>query len=77
MSGRVPILGQGDVRETMREGIGQRHDRVAFGNRQRTSRQEVVLYVDDEQKVVIGGFRGHPPILTQSEPRFAYLESTQ
>jgi hypothetical protein len=65
MSGRVPILSQGDMRETLREGVAQRYDRVAFWDRQCAARQEVVLHVDDEQDIVMGGSREHLSILTQ------------
>ena len=60
--------GQGDVSETLRKGIGQRHDSVALGNRQGASRQEVVLQVDNEEDIAIGGFYEHPNILAQPRP---------
>ena len=50
----MPILGQDDVCETLREGVGQRHDSVVVGDRQRAAGQEVILQVDDEEDVVIG-----------------------
>jgi hypothetical protein len=52
VSPRVPVLPE--HREALRERIDDRHDRVATGNGQAPSRQEVVLHVGDEQDVVIG-----------------------
>jgi len=55
----MPILGQDDMRETLGEGVGQRHDGIAW--------QEVVLHVDDEED--IGESREHLRILAQPRPR--------
>jgi hypothetical protein len=41
------------MREAQREPVDKRNDRVAVRHRQRTAGQEVVLHVDDEQRVVV------------------------
>jgi hypothetical protein len=57
----VPVLGEDDVVELLREGVDDRNYFVAFGDGERASHSvdrgaEVVLYVDDEEGV--GGLKG-------------------
>ena len=61
MAGRMPVLGQDDVDEALHQAIDQRRDRVAVGDRQRAAGHEVVLHVDDQQRVplVDGECLGH------------------
>jgi len=51
MVGRVPVLGQDDLREKRRKAMDRPDDRVPIGNGKRASRAEVVLDVDDDEDV--------------------------
>ena len=62
VSGGVPVLGEDDVVELLREGVDDGNYFVAFGNGERASDSvdcgaEVVLYIDDEEGV--GGLELH------------------
>ena len=48
----MPVARRVDAPETWRERIDRRENPVAACNRERTARQEVVLNVDDDQRVV-------------------------
>ena len=54
--GRVPVLRQQNVREDPRQRVDEGNDLVAARDPQRAAGAEVVLQVDDEQRV--GGLNG-------------------
>src|SRR3546814_19563463 len=49
--GRMPVLRQQDMCERSAKAVGERHDLVAFGHRERAARAEVVLQIDGQQHV--------------------------
>src|SRR5260221_11176578 len=49
----MPVMGQHDVIEALAEAIDPRHHRMAGGHRQRAAGTEIVLYVDDQQHIVM------------------------
>ena len=51
MLGRVPVLGEQDVIEAVREGVDGGQDFVSAGHGERTAGQEVGLEVDEEECV--------------------------
>lgn len=54
--GGMPVLGEDDVVECLREGVDDGNNLIAFGYCEVPTRAEVVLDVDDEQSV--GGLEG-------------------
>jgi hypothetical protein len=56
--------------------IDHRDDGVTVINRQRTARQEIVLHIDDDKRVIffntVGGCAGHVALQTEA-PFYAYL----
>jgi len=59
MAGRMPVLGEHDVREFLRQGVDQRHDLVAARHGEAAARTKIVLHVDDEQNVARGDLLAH------------------
>jgi hypothetical protein len=55
--GRVPVLGEDDVGESLGESVDERNDGVATCNGQGAAGHEVVLEVDDQEGV--GGLEGN------------------
>ena len=49
---RVPVARRVDAPEARRERVDRREDALAGRHRERTAGQEVVLHVDDDQRVV-------------------------
>src|SRR5207253_9733007 len=50
---RVPVLRDLDVTERGRESIDDRHHLVSVENRERPAGHEAVLYVDDDEHVIV------------------------
>ena len=50
--GRMPVLGENDVVELLRESVDDGNNLIAFGDSECSTRHEVVLDVDDEESVV-------------------------
>jgi hypothetical protein len=50
----VPVLGEDDVLEVLRDFVDGRDDRVSACDGKRPAGAEVVLHVDDEEDVVGG-----------------------
>jgi hypothetical protein len=55
MSGRMPVLRHDDVIGAANEIVDQRHDLVPVGNRQRSTRAEIILQIDDDKRFVSHG----------------------
>ncbi len=53
MPGRMPVLGQHAVSETVAQRVDDRHHRIALGHGQRAARTEVVLYVHHHQAIPV------------------------
>ncbi|MNV93810.1 hypothetical protein D3C71_1885420 [compost metagenome] len=51
MAGRVPVLRQDHMLEPPDEIVDRRHDLIASGNGKRSARAEIVLHVDDDQRL--------------------------
>ena len=51
---RMPILGQHHVIKAFGETVDNRHHGIAFGNRKRAARTEIVLHIDYQQQVIVG-----------------------
>ena len=51
MPRRVPILRDDDMRETARQAIDRRHDRVAVRHRERAAGAEIALRIGDDQHI--------------------------
>ena len=58
MPGGVPVLGQDDGVALGHEGVDARDDAVAVGDGEGAAGAEVVLQVDDEERVGHGGLGG-------------------
>jgi len=71
VTGRVPVLSQDDMRESRDKPVDQRHDLVAARHCQRPTRAEIVLNIDDQEKVSVVGLHvtGHrrPALLAVTE----------
>ena len=63
---RVPVLGERRMRKARAEAIHHRYDLVAAGNGERAARAEIILEIDDEEKVSVGGLHRPRPVLTAS-----------
>jgi hypothetical protein len=57
--GRVPVLGEYDVVELFCEGVDERDDCITICDGQCAAGHEVVLDVDDEERVVEDWSDGH------------------
>jgi len=53
---RVPVLGENDVIESLRESVDEGNDLISFGYGERSAGAEVVLEIDDQESV--GGLWG-------------------
>ena len=51
MAGRMPVLRHDEMVEILRQRVDQRHHLVAASNRKRAARAEIVLYIDDDQRL--------------------------
>ena len=51
MAGRMPVLRHDEMVEILGQRVDQRHHLVAAGNRKRAARAEIVLYIDDDQRL--------------------------
>ena len=49
----MPILRQHDVLKVLRKLVDYRHDLIAVRHGKRAARAEIVLYVDDNEDVVV------------------------
>ncbi len=52
----MPILRQHDVFKVLRKLIDYRHDLIAVWHGKRTARAEIVLYVHDNEDVIVRGY---------------------
>jgi hypothetical protein len=52
---RMPILGQRDMLKALAEPVRHRHDPIALAHRERAARAEIILDIDDKQKVALFG----------------------
>ena len=57
MPRRMPVLRQHDVLEILGQRVDQRHDLVAARHRQRAARTEIILHVDDDQRLFHAALR--------------------
>src|SRR3954471_4526268 len=53
MTWRMPVLGQDDMGKVPTEAVDRCDDRIPVRNRERTSGQEVILYIDHDQDVPV------------------------
>ena len=53
MARRMPVLGENDVLEARRDAMNDRDDCVAVGHGKSPAGAEVILYVDDEEYVLM------------------------
>jgi hypothetical protein len=51
----MPILGQHDMVEAFGKAIDDRHHGIAVGNGKRAAGAEIVLYVDNQQQIIVAG----------------------
>jgi hypothetical protein len=54
MTGRMPILRQHHMVETLKKPIDYRHHSVTVADSQRAARAEIILHVDYKQQIVVG-----------------------
>ena len=51
MAGRMPVLRQHEMLEILGQRVDQRHHLVAARNGKRAARAEIVLHIDDDQRL--------------------------
>jgi hypothetical protein len=56
----MPVLGQHDMTEATDEAIDDRHHGIAVGDRKRAAGTEIVLYIDDQQHIVVANLHFAP-----------------